>query len=131
MDFEYDINDVLKSDYTIYAVSIVTLIYVFYRKNIEVFTKFVDSIYGRAIMLMLVVWLLSEEHYTIAICIIIVIIHTLYWRRERDDYKLVKYTINTETSSEKPGKCSREGIRHPESEREVPGPQNGTEFHSL
>ena len=131
MDFEYDINDVLKSDYTIYAVSIVTLIYVFYRKNIEIFTKFVDSIYGRAIMLMLVVWLLSEEHYTIAICIIIVIIHTLYWRRERDDYKLVKYTINTETSSEKAGKCSREGIRHPESEREVPGPQNGNEFHSL
>lgn len=131
MDFEYDINDVLKSDYTIYAVSIVTLIYVFYRKNIEVFTKFVDSIYGRAIMLMLVVWLLSEEHYTIAICIIIVIIHTLYWRRERDDYKLVKYTINTETTSEKTGKCSREGIRHPESEREVPGPQNVTEFHSL
>ena len=131
MDFEYDINDVLKSDYTIYAVSIVTLIYVFYRKNIEVFTKFVDSIYGRAIMLMLVVWLLSEEHYTIAICIIIVIIHTLYWRRERDDYKLVKYTINTDTNSEKTGKCSREGVRYSEAEREVPGPQNGTEFHNL
>ena len=48
-----------------------------------------------------------------------------------DHYKLVKYTINTETSSEKAGKCSREGIRHPESEREVPGPQNDTEFHSL
>ncbi len=131
MDFEYDINDVLKSDYIIYAISIITLIYVFYQKNIEVFTKFVDSIYGRAIMLMLVIWLLSEEHYTIAICTIIVIIHTLYWRRERNDYNLVKYTINKDTSSSKNGKCSREGVRYPEAEREVPGPQNDTEFHSL
>lgn len=132
MSVEFNINSILDNDYTVYASMVVTLIYVFFRYNIEPFTYFVDSIYGKAILLFLIIWLLSEEHYTISICIIIIIITTLYWIRERRDYKLVKYTINTDNEvSTSGGKCSREGIRHSESEREVPGPKNKREFHKL
>lgn len=130
MDFEYDINAVIKNDYFVYFVTVVTLIYVFFHWNIEPITKFVDSMFGKTILLFLIVWLLSEEHYTVAICIIIIILSTLYWIRERGDYDFIKYTINRE-SEKQGGKCSREGVRFPESEREVPGPENSVEFHNL
>ena len=130
MDFEYDINDILKNNYTVYTVIAFTLIYVFFRLQAEPLTKFVDSIYGKAILLFLLLWLLTEEHYTISICIIISIISTLYWIREKRDYELVKYTINTEPSKGD-NKCKRETVQYTEAEREVPGPENSPEFHNL
>ena len=88
----------------------------FFRLQAEPLTKFVDSIYGKAILLFLLLWLLTEEHYTISICIIISIISTLYWIREKRDYELVKYTINTEPSKGD-NKCKREAVQYTEAER--------------
>ena len=129
MDFEYDINDILKNNYTVYTVIAFTLIYVFFRLQAEPLTKFVDSIYGKAILLFLLLWLLTEEHYTISICIIISIISTLYWIREKRDYELVKYTINTEPSkeitsvNEKPSNTPKQNGST--------CPENSPEFHNL
>ena len=131
MDFEYDINGLLKHNYMVYSVIVITLVYVFFRLQNDAITKFVDSIYGRAILLFLLLWLLTEEHYTISICIIIAIISTLYWIREKRDYELVKYTINNEKQESGKNKCSRDTVQYTEAEREVPGPENSMEFFNV
>jgi len=132
MSVEFNINSVLNSDYTVYTITVATIIYVYFRMDFKPMTVFIDSIIGKLILFALIIWLLSEEHWTISICFVIILMTTVFWLREKRDYEIVKLSINTDEQVKKSGnKCSRENIHRTQAEKEVPGPNNQSEFYNI
>ena len=128
MDFEDTTARILKVKWLEFIIVVFAIVYVVAKVQFGFLTDLVDSIFGKLFMVFLIIYLLSEEQYRIAIAIGLVFINVLGTIRERDDIITLRNRVQKSALEKSPeqkkisgptNKCSREN-RHISQEEKVP-----------
>ena len=117
MDFEDLTTTTLKTTWIEIAAIVLTVFLLVTNIQIPLLTRLMDTIYGKLFGFLLIIYLLSEEQYRLAIALAFILINVLSVNRERDDLLTLRNKLQ-KTSVEKnkiqakisgpTRKCSRE-----------------------
>ena len=117
MDFEDLTTTTLKTTWIEIAAIVLTVFLLVTNIQIPLLTRLMDTIYGKLFGFLLIIYLLSEEQYRLAIALAFILINVLSVNRERDDLltlrnKLQKSSVEKNKNKLKyqgpTRKCSRE-----------------------
>jgi hypothetical protein len=117
MDFEDLTTTTLKTTWIEIAAIVLTVFLLVTNIQIPLLTRLMDTIYGKLFGFLLIIYLLSEEQYRLAIALAFILINVLSVNRERDDLltlrnKLQKSSVEKNKIQAKISgptkKCSRE-----------------------
>ena len=117
MDFEDLTTTTLKTTWIEITAIVLTVFLLVTNIQIPLLTRLMDTIYGKLFGFLLIIYLLSEEQYRLAIALAFILINVLSVNRERDDLltlrnKLQKSSVEKNKIQVKisgsTSKCSRE-----------------------
>lgn len=100
MDFEDTTEKILEMKIIEYPVILAIITILVTNTQIDVLNNFIDSMIGKLIFIFLICYLLSQQHYRLAVSFSLLFVFSLSFIRERNDLMTLRNKVQ-KSSSEK------------------------------